>query len=401
MTQGSSKSGGFPEEERKRVKELLRHGILDTSDEGEFDDITKVAAYLCDASYALINFLDYYRQWSKSSHGWDIRQIPREQSICNHTIQQDKYMVINNISEDPRFKDFDYVKEKKVQFYAGVVLQSTLGYNIGTLCVFDREPRELTDTQLESLQILAKDIESKLELRLKREQLIEEHEALLSKQEQLRLLMYQLNRAEINQRQQLATELHDNLGQILVLSKMKIDALQKEPLTSDGVSDINELKELINDAILYTRDLTSDLKPPPSVYSDLIASIKWVAEKVKRHDLQVVIEDDERPKPLDEEVRVTVVQSVRELLFNVIKHTSEKEAVVRLTRSDSQLHVIVEDEGEGFDVENKEFSPDKEGGFGLFNIKERINLLGGSVNIESKPGEGTIVTLHVPLSEES
>lgn len=394
-------SGKFPEEERKRVQELLQYGILDTPDEEEFDDITRVATYLCDVRSALINFLDYYRQWSKSSHGWDIRQIPRDQSICNHTIQQDQYLVVNDISDDPRFRHYSYVREKKVQFYAGVVLKSALGYNIGTLCVFDKEPRGISDKQLESLQILAKDIESKLELRLKREQLFEERKVLLSYQEQLRSLVYQLNTTEINQRQQLATELHDSLGQILALSKMKIGSLQKKQFTSDSHPDIDELKELINDAISYMLDLTSDLKPPPSIYNDLIAGIKWIAEKVRSHDLQVTIEDDGRPKPLDEEIRIMVVQSVRELLFNVIEHTSEKKATVRLKSSDNQLQVNVEDEGEGFSIENKKFSPGKKGRFGLFNIQERINLLGGSVEIDSKPGEGTIVTLQVPMLDEN
>ncbi len=170
--------GDFPEEERERVKELLRYNILDTPDEEEFDEITKVATYLCDVDCAQINFLNYDRQWSKSCHGWDVREIPRNQSICTYTIQQDKFLVVNDVSKDPRFKDYGYVKDKSVQFYAGVVLKTEGGYNIGTLCVFDKEPRELSDDQLEALQILGRDIEAKLELRLKREQLLEEHKKL-------------------------------------------------------------------------------------------------------------------------------------------------------------------------------------------------------------------------------
>ncbi len=165
--------------EQERVRALLRYDILDTPDESEFDDITKVAAYLCNANCAQINFLDHDRQWSKSCYGWDIRVIPRKESICKHTIQQEKYLVINDVNKDPRFKDYNYVKEKKVQFYAGVVLKSSHGYNIGTLCVFDNEPGELTEEQLESLQILGHDVETKLELRIKREQLVEEHKKLL------------------------------------------------------------------------------------------------------------------------------------------------------------------------------------------------------------------------------
>lgn len=169
--------GGNAPGEDERVRELLNYNILDTPGEEEFDDITKVAAYLCDTDRAMINFLTHDRQWSKSCHGWELQEIPRNKSICTYAIQRDKYLIINNVSEDPRFKNLGYVKEKNVEFYAGVVLKSN-GYSIGTLCIFDDKPRELTDNQLEALQVLGRDVESKLELRLKREQLIKEHREL-------------------------------------------------------------------------------------------------------------------------------------------------------------------------------------------------------------------------------
>ncbi|MBN2732239.1 MAG: PAS domain S-box protein [Balneolaceae bacterium] len=163
--------------EEKRVRELLRYNILDTPDEKEFDDLTKVAAYLCDVKYAHIHFLDHDRQYSKSCHGWNVKEIPREESICHHTIQREKYMIVNDLSEDSRFKNLGYVEDKSIQFYVGIVLKSN-GYNLGTLCVFGEESKQLTDQQLESLQILGHEVEAQLELRLKREELIDEHKKL-------------------------------------------------------------------------------------------------------------------------------------------------------------------------------------------------------------------------------
>lgn len=164
----------YTNHEEERVRELLRHNILDTPDEKEFDDLTKVAAYLCDVKYAHIHFLDHDRQWAKSCHGWEAREMPRDESICHYTLQRDKYMVINNLKDDSRFKNRDYVKDNTIQFYAGVILESN-GYNLGTLCVFDDKPNQLSDKQLESLQILGNEVEAQLELRLKREELIDEH----------------------------------------------------------------------------------------------------------------------------------------------------------------------------------------------------------------------------------
>jgi PAS domain S-box-containing protein len=201
----------------ERVRELLRYNILDTPDEKEFDDITKVAAYLCDANCSQINFLDHDRQWSKSCYGWDLRLIPRNESICNYTIQQEKYLIINDLSKDPRFKDFSYVKEKKVQFYAGVVLKSSHGYNLGTLCVFDNEPGELSKEQLESLKILGRDVETKLELRIKREQLTEEHKKLLKT----------------------AAFLHNSADLMVILNKetLKIEEVNREVVELLGYSE--------------------------------------------------------------------------------------------------------------------------------------------------------------------
>ncbi len=241
-----------------------------------------------------------------------------------------------------------------------------------------------------------------LQLNENLEKKVEERTAsLLSYQDQLRSLASELSMSEENQRQQLATELHDNLGQLLAVGKMKADLLTKDQFSNHTFRNVKKLKEVIDDAITYTRELMSELKPPPSIDDDMRASIEWIAEKVKKRGLKVIIKDDEQPKPLDEEVRTIVLQSVRELLFNVIKHTSENEAIVSLSRNKDQVEIAVKDEGEGFDLENRGLKSEKEKRFGLFNVQERIDLLGGSTDIATEPGEGTTVTLCVPLREEA
>ncbi len=229
------------------------------------------------------------------------------------------------------------------------------------------------------------------------ERVDERTQSLLSYQNQLRSLASQLNRAEEKQREQLAAELHDNLGQLLAVCKLKIDQLRFD----QAPENFEELEEIIDDALKYTRELMSDLKPPPSIEGDLKASLGWVTDKIEKHGLKVTIDDDNLPKPLGDEVRGIVVQCVRELLFNVLKHTSEKEAVVILRTKKNHLHITVKDNGEGFGVKNLELIPEEDGRFGLFNIRERLDLMGGDVTIEAEPGKGTKVTLYVPLAEEN
>lgn len=226
--------------------------------------------------------------------------------------------------------------------------------------------------------------------------------SLLSYQDQLRSLASELSKAEERERQRLATDLHDNLGQILAVGKMNLDLLQsqKHKLPDGAASDVAELADLVNDAIRYTRDLMSDLKPPPSLdKKDLVANIRWLADKMEKHDLEVSIKDDGQPKQLSEEIRTTLRQCVRELLFNVLKHAGVNEARVVLSSLKDEVLITVEDEGKGFNMKGKIPAPTEDGGFGLFNIHERMDMLGGSLEIISKPGKGSKLILRVPNDE--
>lgn len=224
--------------------------------------------------------------------------------------------------------------------------------------------------------------------------------ALLAYQDQLRSLAFELSKAEERERQRLATDLHDNLGQMLAIAKMKLDLLQlqKNQLPDRAASDVTELAELMDDAIKYTRELMSDLKPPPSLDKEgLTEGIGWVADKMKKHGLKVTVDDDGQPKPLTEEVRTTLRQCVRELLFNVVKHADVDKARIELSRKGDYVQVVVEDKGKGFSLKDEKPAPTEEGGFGLFNINERMDLLGGGLEVVSNPGEGTRMILQVPV----
>lgn len=238
-----------------------------------------------------------------------------------------------------------------------------------------------------------KEINKTLEQRVK-----ERTSSLLSYQKQLRSLASRLSQAEENVRQQLATEIHDNLGQMLALNKLKLDTLQKEKLPDTLIDQVEEIKEGIDDAMSYTRDLMSDLKPPPTLdKEDVTETLEWLAKKMKKHGLEVIVEDDGQPKRASEEIRTILLQSVREVLFNVIRHAGVNNARLKLSRSGRRIAVRVEDKGKGFHPEKNNFDPARQKGFGLFNVREQMDLIGGSVDIDSKPGRGTTVKLIAPL----
>ncbi len=225
--------------------------------------------------------------------------------------------------------------------------------------------------------------------------------SLIAYQEQLRLLAAELSKTEERERQRLATDLHDNLGQLLAVGKMRLEALSRQPDPDYLIKEIGELKSLMDNAIDYTRKLVTELKPPPSLdLENLQESISWIAEKMQKHDLEVIIEDDGKPKELTEEVRTTVFQCVRELLFNVLKHSGVNQARVNMSQPNGFVEIVVEDKGKGFEFEGRHPIPTEEGGFGLFSVRERLNVVGGNMEVISHPGDGTKVIIHVPVESQ-
>jgi signal transduction histidine kinase len=144
-----------------------------------------------------------------------------------------------------------------------------------------------------------------------------------------------------------------------------------------------------------------ELAPPGLHESGLVDALRWLADRVRQQQrLLVTVEDDGSPKPLEDSVQVLLFQTVRELLQNVIKHARSKRATVRCAVNQDQLVLDVLDPGVGFEVDSISRLPTRHGGFGLFNIRERLKLMGGSIDIHSVIGEGTTVRIHVPLKSQ-
>ena len=146
----------LPENEVRRVAALHGLGVLDTPREDRFDRYTCVAAQLFDVPIALISLVDRDRQWFKSAKGLDAEETPRSTSFCGHTILGNGVFEVRDARRDPRFRDNPMVVESPhVRFYAGAPLQTPDGHRLGTLCIIDRKPRQLSDDQIAMLENLA------------------------------------------------------------------------------------------------------------------------------------------------------------------------------------------------------------------------------------------------------
>lgn len=173
------------EEEKERLQALMGYEILDTPEEEEFDDIVKLASQVCDASIALITFIDDCRQWFKAKVGVNVRETTKDIAFCAHTLHFEKGMVVEDTLKDKRFSDHPMVlADPHIRFYAGVPLVNPQGIRIGTLCVLDQEPKKLTEEQHFAMETLAKYVVQLLELRKGNKGLkkvMKEHQELLDR----------------------------------------------------------------------------------------------------------------------------------------------------------------------------------------------------------------------------
>lgn len=156
----------LPKNEVKRIEILWKYDVLDTPPEKLFDELTSLAAYICEAPVALISLVDENRQWFKSKVGISLKETSRDISMCAHAILQKNLMIVPDATQDERFKDNPFVvSDPKIRFYAGAPLITPSGHALGTLCVIDKVPRQLTNDQKQALRILSRHVMAQLEQR--------------------------------------------------------------------------------------------------------------------------------------------------------------------------------------------------------------------------------------------
>src|ERR1041385_6031864 len=152
--------------EAKRLQILWQYDVLDTVPEAVFDDLTELAARICEAPIALISLVDENRQWFKSKVGVTVNETSRDISFCAHAIEQTDLFIIPDATKDKRFADNPLVtSDPKIRFYAGAPLITPDGHALGTLCVIDKVPRQLRPDQQQALRVLARHVMTQLELR--------------------------------------------------------------------------------------------------------------------------------------------------------------------------------------------------------------------------------------------
>jgi len=219
--------------------------------------------------------------------------------------------------------------------------------------------------------------------------------------EQLRALAAELTNAEERERRRLAQVLHDHLQQLLAGAKFACATIQVAPDDAATRKGLDQVKDLLGQAIDASRSLTAELSPPILYDGGLPDALSWLARWMReKHGLEVALEVDERANP-PINVRLLLFQAARELLFNVVKHAGVQRAELRLEQAaGDQLALIVADHGAGFPAPRDPEPEKAAGGFGLFNLRERLEWIGGRLEVASVPGEGAAVSVWAPVYAE-
>jgi signal transduction histidine kinase len=237
------------------------------------------------------------------------------------------------------------------------------------------------------------------ELKEAEQALRESRDALKRRVDQLARLTSQLTLTEQRERHRLALVLHDHLQQLLVAATMGLDSLGNR-VGAECAADLEHVRSLLGRSIDATRLLAVDLSPPVLREAGLPEALAWLARTMERnHGLRVALSIASQVSPEREDVRIVVFESVREALFNVVKHARVAQAELELIQRDPGfITVVIRDHGVGIEPDALANGNLCAGGFGLFAMRERLSLLGGGLKIDTAPGGGTQVTLFAPIT---
>jgi signal transduction histidine kinase len=221
-------------------------------------------------------------------------------------------------------------------------------------------------------------------------------------QQQLRRLASEVSLAEARERREIASELHDNIGQALAYVSQKMTALRGNTIFSGMEEELAEIVTILNQTIRYTRSLTLEISPPVLYELGLPAAIDWLADQaMHRHGLRVVSTQSGESQQVPEDIRVFVFKAVQELITNVAKHADAHRVGVHTRWGNEGLQIVVSDDGKGFDSSVLDGGPADGDGFGLFSIRERLSYIGGALSIESTPGVGSRITLRAAYTRST
>lgn len=389
----------IPNNEKERLNILKSYSLLDSLPEKEYDDITFLAASICETPVSYISLIDERRQWFKSKFGLDISHTPREISFCAHAIaNNDQVMIVNDARNDHRFFDNPLViGDPHIIFYVSIPLLSKEGYPLGTLCVVDKKPRMLNEKQLNALKILSNQVVELFEARKNNIKL-----------QKLNAVLEKNNMSLNNFARVAAHDLKSPLNNIVQLTQMlKKDlenVLEKDSLQLLDLieSSSAKLRRLIDGILKFSQ--ISDIKVLNKTDINVFETVNSIISQFFTVDNHVEF-DVRIPENLSVFTNKTALDQIfLNLISNAIKYNDKKTIHIKIDAvvQDDSIEFTVTDNGIGikqneiekiFDIYETTSNLDKYGekgtGIGLATVKLLVEALGGEIKVKSEYTKGT------------
>ena len=397
--------GIIPADEAARLAAVRRYEILDTPPDGAFDRITALAARLFGVPIAIVSIVDHDRIWFKSHHGLDVSQIDRAPGLCASAILQPEPWVISDAPHDPRALANPLVaSEFGLKFYAGIPLRTADGYNLGTLCILDFKPRELSAEDTATLEDLAAMVMSELELRLaSRREVAAANERGYLKDALVGMLSHELRTP--------VTTIYAGAQLLTRRLELMKDERARE-LFPDMLSEADRLLRLIENLLVMTKleqGRGVDASREPVLLQRVLATaVEQEERRWPNREISLDCEPDLRPVLGDP---LYIEQVVRNLLSNALKYSPDDATVDIFAKSiGSEIEVRVRDRGIGISTDAAEsifdllvrtqeavrYAPGA--GIGLYVCRQLLEAMGGRIWFEPAPDRGTVFAFVLPTA---
>jgi two-component system, NarL family, sensor kinase len=314
-------------------------------------------------------------------------RLPLGSGISGWVASHREPVVISHDKEsDPRYMPFQSLRGRDFTSMVSVPMETDPGGLVGVLNVHTVERREFTDRDVELLLVIGQLIAGALhQARL--------HRQLVARERAHENFVEQVIEAQELERRRLAGDIHDGISQRLVTLSYRLDAARRSVDPAAVAEQLEKARELVELTLQEARAAIGGLRPPVLDDLGLAGGLASLARSIPQIDLQVELEDTRLP----DHIELALYRIAQECLQNVVKHARAGAARLTFAVDDGTARLEIVDNGVGFDTFEHPLGSDEMGGYGLLSMAERAEIVGGRLNIRSRPGAGTAVTATIPL----
>ena len=378
----------LPNNEEMRLFDLEAYDLQDTNTEEDFDQLSELIAQYFDCPIALITVIDKDRQWFKGKKGTTETGNSRDLSFCNHTLLLDEVMVVEDATKDKRFFDNHFVAgEFNIRFYAGAPIVSTEGYKLGTVCIYDIKPKNITTLQKNALMLFSKQVTKLLELKKKNLLMRQRAEETITFKSEIFARFIQ---TQEDDKKEIAFKLHENFAQGIAATLLILQmAKQNNP---QGATLINEAILQLKEILLNIRTLSYNITPtiPYWMATDQLI-LEFIKNITTAYPFKIVVENTGELKNGSADNTLCTIRIIEQWLKVLLKKKKIKNVKIIIAYSE-KFELFIEDDGlpdSLTDRKKKVFES---------TVYERAHAQGGTVELSKSSTGKNLLKVFLPLT---